>query len=93
MNEKISREKVFEIVKDLTWEQFGGEKEKITEDFEYESVGADSLDFAELAMELEDEFNINLEGCYDKPPETLRDVVSVVTMELNKREDKQCETT
>ena len=50
-------ERVIEIVAN----QLGVDKEKVTRDSAFvNDLGADSLDFVELVMELEEEFNIDI---------------------------------
>ncbi len=49
---------IFEKVARLLAEQFGMEKEDITEDTSFEELGADSVDIVELSMSMEEEFGI-----------------------------------
>jgi len=50
-----------ERVIDIVADQLGVEKEKITRDSNFvNDLGADSLDTAELVMELEEEFDVSI---------------------------------
>ncbi len=47
----------FDKVKDIIVDRLGVDADKVTEDASFkDDLGADSLDIAELVMELEDEF-------------------------------------
>jgi acyl carrier protein len=57
----LSREEVYERVKDVLGEQLGVEESEITEEASFqEDLDADSLDLVELIMELEDQFGIKI---------------------------------
>ena len=56
-----SRDEVYERVKEVLTEQLGVEEGDITEEASFqEDLDADSLDLAELIMELEDQFGIKI---------------------------------
>ena len=63
---------VEEKVKDIIVEEFGVEREKLTNDASFmEDLGADSLDTVELVMAFEKEFDIDIP---DEEAEKLRTV-------------------
>ncbi|MGI6030214.1 MAG: acyl carrier protein [Eubacteriales bacterium] len=49
-----------DILKKIMAEQFSVEEDEITLDTQFEDLGADSLDIAELVMALEEEFDIEI---------------------------------
>ncbi|MFD2829772.1 acyl carrier protein [Corticicoccus populi] len=51
----------FDKVKDIIVDKLGIDEEKVTTDASFkDDLGADSLDIAELVMELEDEFEMEI---------------------------------
>jgi acyl carrier protein len=57
----VSREEVYERVKNVLSDQLGVEETEITEEASFqEDLDADSLDLVELIMELEDQFGIKI---------------------------------
>jgi acyl carrier protein len=57
----LSRDEVYERVKDVLSEQLGVEETEITEGASFQDdLDADSLDLVELIMELEDQFGIKI---------------------------------
>lgn len=57
----VSREEVFERVKETLSEQLGVEEGEITNESSFQDdLDADSLDLVELIMELEDQFGIKI---------------------------------
>ena len=57
----VSREEVFERVKETLSEQLGVEEGEITSESSFQDdLDADSLDLVELIMELEDQFGIKI---------------------------------
>jgi acyl carrier protein len=57
----LSRDEVYERVKDVLSEQLGVEETEITEEASFQDdLDADSLDLVELIMELEDQFGIKI---------------------------------
>lgn len=53
---------IFEKIKNITAEQLGIEAETLTMDTDFQGdLNADSLDLFQIIMELEDEFNIQIE--------------------------------
>ena len=62
-------------------EQFGIDPAEVKPSASLEELGADSLDAKELAMALEEEFNLNFRGANEFPPgsaATMADVVGYV---------------
>ena len=57
----LSRDEVYERVKEVLSSQLGADESAITEDASFqEDLDADSLDLVELIMELEDQFDIKI---------------------------------
>ena len=66
----------FDKVKDIIVDRLGVDADKVTEDASFkDDLGADSLDIAELVMELEDEFGTEI------PDEAEKSILLV--MQLN----------
>lgn len=62
----------FDKVKDIIVEKLGIDEDKVTKDASFkDDLGADSLDIAELVMELEDEFEMEI------PDEEAEKIVTV----------------
>ena len=58
---KLSRDELFESLKEVIAQQLGTEAEKIKEKSKFrEDLDADSLDLVEMIMELEDQFGIKI---------------------------------
>lgn len=67
---------VFEKIKEILSEQLDVDADKITMETDIENdLGADSLDVVELAMSVEDEFNVEIP---DEEIENLKTVSDVV---------------
>ena len=57
----MKRRENFDKVKDIIVDRLGVDADKVTEDASFkDDLGADSLDIAELVMELEDEFGTEI---------------------------------
>jgi acyl carrier protein len=57
----LSREEIYERVKEVLVEQLGIDEGEITEEASFqEDLDADSLDLVELIMELEDQFGVKI---------------------------------
>ena len=55
----MSVEKIFKTMRELIAEQFAVDAEEVTMDSEFEAdLGADSVDIVELAMSVEDTFEV-----------------------------------
>ena len=64
-------------------EQFGVEEEKITEESSFiDDLGADSLDIVELVMNIEEEFDIQVEDSDAERITTVKDVVEYLRENL-----------
>ncbi|CAM4224145.1 acyl carrier protein [Lacicoccus alkaliphilus] len=62
----------FDKVKDIIVDKLGIDEDKVTKDASFkDDLGADSLDIAELVMELEDEFEMEI------PDEEAEKIVTV----------------
>ena len=69
------RDRVIEIV----CEQMGASKEKVTEATSFiNDLGADSLDTAELVMEFEDEFDLNIPDEDAEKIQTVGDAIKYI---------------
>ncbi len=56
-----TRDEIKEKVVDMVVEQLGVGRDQVTEQKNFvDDLGADSLDVAELTMEIEDEFDLNI---------------------------------
>ena len=53
---------VFEKVQEMLAEKLGIPAEEITAESEFSALGLDSLDFAEMLMNVEDEFGVSVEA-------------------------------
>ncbi len=64
-------------------------REKVMMETKYaEDLGADSLDQAELVMEFEDEFEINIPDDAEGKIKTVGDTVKFITGELTKKKSE-----
>ena len=74
----MSRDDILAKVIDITCEQLSVEREKVQEGTSFvDDLGADSLDLAELSMELEDEFDIEIPEDEDSI-KTVKDAVELI---------------
>ena len=75
---------VFEKVKEMIAAQFGVDPDSITEDTEFiADLSADSLDVVELAMNMEEEFDLPEIGEEDiKSIQTVADLVAYITKNM-----------
>lgn len=71
----MGKEEILEKLKGVFVEQLGVDKDKITEDSTFISLGADSLDTVELVMSIEEEFDIDIP---DSQAEKLTNVKAAV---------------
>ncbi|MBU3195242.1 acyl carrier protein [Clostridium algidicarnis] len=68
---------IFEKIRKVTAEELGIEEDTIKIDMSFQNdLGADSLDLFQIIMELEEEFNIQIEDAEDIV--TIEDAVSYV---------------
>mgnify|MGYP006305700763 CR=1 FL=1 len=75
------QEKVIEIIS----EQLGKDKDQIKPESTFVDLGADSLDTAELVMEFEDEFGINIPED-EEGIQTVEDAVKYIESKMNEGE-------
>ncbi|MBB6630318.1 acyl carrier protein [Clostridium algidicarnis] len=72
---------IFEKIRKVTSEELGIEEDTIKIDMSFQNdLGADSLDLFQIIMELEEEFNIQIEDAEDIV--TLEDAVSYVKRKI-----------
>ena len=72
----MSREKIFEILRDLIVEQLDVSADEVYEDAEFLSdLGADSLDIVDLVMKIEDMFKIEIDDEDAQEMQTVRRVL------------------
>ena len=71
---------VFEKIKEMICEQFDVDPEKITEDTNFlQDLSADSLDFVELVMNIEDSFGLpEIDEEDARSIQTVKDLVAYV---------------
>ncbi|MBQ5439167.1 MAG: acyl carrier protein [Clostridia bacterium] len=67
---------VSEKIKELIAEQISVDVEEITDNKSLEDLGIDSLDVTEIAMSIEDEFDIEFEA--DTSMKTVADLIAAV---------------
>ena len=72
---------VFEKIKKVIAEQLDVAEEEINIDTTFEELGADSLDLFQVVIELEEEFNIQLEEAENI--KSVKDAVKYVESKLN----------
>lgn len=69
----------FDKVKDIIVDRLGVDAEKVTQDASFkDDLGADSLDIAELVMELEDEFGTEIPDEEAEKINTVGDAVKYI---------------
>lgn len=67
---------VFEKIRNIICEQLGVEEEKVTLNTSFEDLGVDSLDLFQIVIEIEEEFNIQIEE--PEAIKTIEDAVNFV---------------
>jgi acyl carrier protein len=73
-------------VTDIICKHLEVDREKVSMETKYaEDLGADSLDQAELVMEIEDEFDINISDDVGEKIRTVGDTVNFIHDEVNKK--------
>lgn len=65
-------EKITAILRDYK----GDDSLVVTEDANFEELGLDSLDIAELVMNIEEEFNVTIE--MNEPIKTIGDLIKII---------------
>jgi len=71
---------VSEKIKELIAEQISVDVEEITDNKSLEDLGIDSLDVTEIAMSIEDEFDIEFEA--DTSMKTVADLIAAVEAKI-----------
>lgn len=67
---------IFEKVKEILMKELNLSGEEVTMEASFEALGIDSLDLVELVMQLEEEFDINMEET--EGMKTVKDVVRYI---------------
>lgn len=73
---------ILEKVSQIVAEKIDCDPSEITAETKFEELGIDSLDVTEIVMELEDEFNIELE--MDTSLKTIGDLVTLIEKKTGK---------
>ena len=74
-----ARQEIIEKVKDIVSERLRVSRDTLTEQSSFvDDLGADSLDQAELVMELEDEFNFQIPEDEAQSIKTIKDAVDYI---------------
>lgn len=74
---------VFEKIKKVVCEQLGVSEDEVKLETTFEDLGADSLDLFQVVIELEEEFNIQLEDAENM--KSIQDAVSYVESQIAKQ--------
>ena len=81
----MTREEIFEQVKEVIADRLGVDPDEIKwESRLIEDLGADSLDNAELVMNLEEKFGIEIPDEDQTKIQTIEDIVNYIEDKLNK---------
>ena len=81
--EKLLEEDIFMEIRDVIVMRFGVQQSRINNALRFEELGADTLDVVEVAMEVEDIFDIRFRSSTAASFKTIGDVVSEVTQLLS----------
>lgn len=76
---------IAEKVRDIIVDKLGVDVNDITNEKTFTDLGADSLDGAELIMEFEKEFNINISDPEAEEVTTVESVIKLVTKKLEEK--------
>lgn len=80
----MKREEVLDKVAELVADQFEIAKEKVTGDLNFKAdLDADSIDFVELILELEDAFNANISDDEAENLATVNEAVDYIMAHQN----------
>lgn len=71
---------VFEKIKKVVCEQLGVSEDEVKLETTFEDLGADSLDLFQVVIELEEEFNIQLEDAENM--KSIKDAVTYVEAKI-----------
>ena len=75
----MNEQEIFEKVKAIVVEQLGVEEEKVTKEATFvDDLAADSLDIVELVMQIEDDFDIEIDDSEAENIVTIADVVEFI---------------
>jgi acyl carrier protein len=69
---------IFEKVQEIIVNQLGISKEEVTLETDIDDLGADSLDFVEILMALEEEFDIEITDAEAEVIDTVEDLVECI---------------
>ena len=72
---------VFEKIKDIIVAQIGVEESDVKLDTSFEELGFDSLDLFQIIIELEEEFDIQIEDA--EKIKTVKDAVNYIELKTN----------
>jgi acyl carrier protein len=79
----MTREEIFEKVKDIISDKLGIDREEIAEDSSLiDDLGADSLDLVDLVMVFEEEFDVKIEDEELENIKTVKDVVDGIMSKI-----------
>lgn len=82
----MSKEEIFNKVRDIVVEQLGVEADEVNIDSTFiDDLGADSLDIVELIMAFEEEFGIEIPDEAAEKIKTVSNVVDYIYQELNQK--------
>ncbi|MCW8131790.1 MAG: acyl carrier protein [Planctomycetota bacterium] len=82
----MTKDEIKDKVVEIICKQLEQPKEKVTMETKFaEDLGADSLDTAELVMEFEDEFDINISDDAEGKIKTVGDTVSYIEEQIKKK--------
>lgn len=78
----------FEIIKSIVAEHLDIEESKITEDSSFsEDLGADSFDFVELVMAIEEQFEIEVSDEEAQAITTVKEAIELIDEKVSKKEE------
>ncbi|MBI3829652.1 MAG: acyl carrier protein [Planctomycetes bacterium] len=82
----MTKDEIKDKVVEIICKQLEQPKEKVTMETKFaEDLGADSLDTAELVMEFEDEFDINISDDAEGKIKTVGDTVNYIEEQIKKK--------
>lgn len=76
----LERDEVYQKVSDIVAERLHVEKDTITQEATFDSLGADSLSRVEIMLDIEDAFGIQITDEDAEKIETMRDAVDYIRM-------------
>lgn len=78
---------IAEKVRSVITDKLGINPEEITDEKTFNDLGADSLDGAELIMEFEKEFNINIADPEAEAITTIRSVIELIKKKIDEKDN------